>query len=369
MRTVLGLLVFASLFCGVPRRCSAQPAPDSETHKDFLKPGKALQPSVAAEPGSSEQQLSRPVGFAARPKDGVQHPDLDKAWAEYGLAVDQAVATIKAAISKQFDAARLKGNLDNCEKWQSALKRFEKAGELPVEGETKAAMTPVTNEYKKAKDKLLRAYDEVVKDLTIKSEIDEAKLAKEESRLIRESHFGGPPNAQTAKTPATDTQSLRPNITRKQLPNGPSLPAKLVVTCDNAYNVWLNGVKVGSGNNYSILNEYLVPIREGDVLAIEATDDDGGSHSGGLFCCLVLQNGKAWGTNKDWQCTTVVPPDGWQMDGKPLPGGAIASEENVHPAHKQVGPPREKLKGRFIWSADASRMIWVRQVIDFRSFQ
>jgi hypothetical protein len=120
----------------------------------------------------------------ARPKDGVQHPDLDKAWAEYDAVVAKAAEGIKAAITKQFDAATAKGDLDAAEKWQAALEKFEKAGEVPTDAETKSTVSAAVVAYKKAKEELAKAYEPVVKALTMEKKIADAKAAREELRSL-----------------------------------------------------------------------------------------------------------------------------------------------------------------------------------------
>jgi tetratricopeptide (TPR) repeat protein len=114
----------------------------------------------------------------------VQHPDLDKAWADYDAAVAKAAERIKAAISKQFDAATAKGDLDPAEKWQLALEKFEKAGEVPADTEARAAVNAAVADYNKAKDKLFEAYEDVVKSLTMEKKIAEAKAARNEKATL-----------------------------------------------------------------------------------------------------------------------------------------------------------------------------------------
>jgi hypothetical protein len=133
-----------------------------------------------AEGQPAVEGASRPAGVVVRPADGIQHPDIDKAWAEYDAVILKVGEEIRAAISKQFDAATAKGNLDAAEKWQAVLEKFEKGGEIPSETETKAAVNAAVADYKKAKEELAAAYESVVKALTIEKKIVEAKAAREE---------------------------------------------------------------------------------------------------------------------------------------------------------------------------------------------
>ena len=173
------------VLCGAAPSYAQQTGP--RTLENLLNSDEAQKPTAAAEAAGADATdagTKRPAGTLVRPKDGVQHPDLDKAWADYDAAVGKVTESIKGVINKQFDAATAKGNLDTAEKWQNALEKFEKAGELPAESELKAAVNAAAGEYKKAKDELINAYEAVVKSLTIEKKIANAKTAREESRAL-----------------------------------------------------------------------------------------------------------------------------------------------------------------------------------------
>ena len=167
---VLLLLGFAA--------CLAQQPTGPATLENLLLPDKAQKPAAA---GVGPKRF---VGSVVRPQDGVKHPDLDKGWAVYDAAAAKAAESIKAAILKQFDAATAKGDLDNAEKWQATLEKFEKTGELPTEKEAKTAVSAAVADYKKAKDELSKAYEAVVTALTMEKKITEAKAVREESRSL-----------------------------------------------------------------------------------------------------------------------------------------------------------------------------------------
>jgi hypothetical protein len=125
-------------------------------------------------------------GTVARPKDGVQHPDLDKAWGEHGAAVEKFAERIATAIDKQFDAATDKADLDAAEKWQAVGKRFKDHGELPDTPETEEVVVFASAEYWKARAELIKAYETVIKSLTREQQISTAKAAREELRKQQE---------------------------------------------------------------------------------------------------------------------------------------------------------------------------------------
>ena len=153
----------------------AQQPTGPATLEGLLNTDKAQKPTAAADANATEVSPKGAAGTVARPKDGVQHPDLDKAWADYDAAIAKVADSIRAAIAEQFDAATAKGDLDAAEKWQAALEKFEKAGEVPAESETKAVLIAAVADYKKAKKELSTVYEAVVKSLTIEKKITEAK--------------------------------------------------------------------------------------------------------------------------------------------------------------------------------------------------
>lgn len=170
-------------WCALVLHCSVQGFAQQAVPRTL----EALAQTVEAEnaPAAPEAEPrdtgpKRPAGTLVRPKDGVQHPDLDKAWADYDTAGTKAAEGIRAAINKQFDAAAAKGDLDAAEKWQAALEKFEKAGEVPAESETKAAVSSAASEYKKAREELSKVYETVMKNLTMEKKIADAKAVRGE---------------------------------------------------------------------------------------------------------------------------------------------------------------------------------------------
>lgn len=160
----------------------AQPPKGPRTLEGLVNSDDAQTPAASKEADTSPK---RPVGTVTRPKDGAQHPDLDKAWADYEAAVAKVTESIKAAIAKQFDAATAKGDLDAAEKWQVIGEKFEKAGELPTDKEAKTAVSAAVADYKKARDEVSKAYEAVVKSLTMEKKIAEAKAVRDENETLK----------------------------------------------------------------------------------------------------------------------------------------------------------------------------------------
>lgn len=128
----------------------------------------------------------RPLqGTVERPEKGVQHKDLDSAWNTYHAAIATATGAIKAAIAKQTDVATDKGDLDAVEKWERALATIENKGVLPSEKEVRTVVATASSEYKAAHEELCKAYERLVKALTIEKNLELAKAVREETSVLR----------------------------------------------------------------------------------------------------------------------------------------------------------------------------------------
>jgi hypothetical protein len=177
-----GSLASRVLVLGMALPCFAQAQPAPPTLENLANTPEEQDASAA--PKAADSAVNRPAGTVVRPKDGVQHRDLEKTWAEYDAVVAKAAENIRAAIAKQFDAAIAKGDLDAAEKWQAALEKFETSGEVPSGSETKAAVSGAVRDYKKAKEELAKGYEALVKSLTTEKRIAEAKVVREEFRTL-----------------------------------------------------------------------------------------------------------------------------------------------------------------------------------------
>lgn len=123
---------------------------------------------------------ARPEGTLARPSGGVQHPDLDKAWAVYEVAVDKAAEEIRAAVEKQFEKAAADGNLPGVKKWKALGEAFDEQGTVPAEKETEKVVKAATEAFSKASEDLKRAYEQTIKALTKQAVKDKAMVEEAE---------------------------------------------------------------------------------------------------------------------------------------------------------------------------------------------
>jgi hypothetical protein len=236
MRAFAYFAAITASLCWSTATCVAQQARGPATLENLVNADEAQETPAAAEVEAANAGPKSPAGTASRPKDGVQHPDLDKAWAEYDAKVAKAAESIKVAISKQFDAATAKGDLDMAEKWQVIGDKFEKAGEVPLERETKSVVIAALADYKQAKEDLMKMYESVVKGLTMEKKIVEAKAVRSEKESL------GTDQAKTVaavkQSPASRDGDLEPTKVPKgtrQIAGEKSLPrsqAKATKTID-----------------------------------------------------------------------------------------------------------------------------------------
>lgn len=173
----LPLVVAAVLAAVFVSSSVAQQPTGPATIENVLASDEAPKPPAAPEAKAADADAVRPSGTLVRPKDGVQHPALDKAWAEYDAAVTKTAESVRAALAKQFAAATAKGDLDAAEKWQKAIERFEEAGEVPAETDTKDSI-------KRANNELIKAYTAVEKDFTVEKKLNEARATRDEANAL-----------------------------------------------------------------------------------------------------------------------------------------------------------------------------------------
>lgn len=273
MRSFVWLLAVLAFISGGSASCFAQ-QPGPATLEGLLKSDEAEKPAAAAEVAAAapvadapDAGPKRPAGSVARPKDGVKHPDLDRAWADYDAAVAKVTESIKAAVAKQFDAATAKGDLDAADKWQTALENFEKAGEVPTESETKATLAVALVDYKKAREELAKAYEAVVKNLTMEKKIAEAKAVRQE--LV----------GFTSLKPPAAPQEEKP---RKQVAGA------LFVSCDDKVTVFFRGKVVGKSSQWGQLVG--IPLRLDPQAEVLFVAESGGENPAGISWLFVSED-------------------------------------------------------------------------------
>jgi len=173
-------LSFALLLTGlVP--CLGQQPSGPQTLENVVQPDEGEDATATDDDAAdAEATPARPAGTLVRPAGGVQHPDLDMAWAEYDGAVAKAAEGLRTAITKQFDRARGEGELELAEKWQAIGSAFEKDGVLPKEKEIDKDVKAAAAAFARASESLKKAYEQAKKTLTIDGKLPEARAAWDE---------------------------------------------------------------------------------------------------------------------------------------------------------------------------------------------
>jgi len=110
----------------------------------------------------------------------------------------------------------------------------------------------------------------------------------------------------------------------------PVKAARMYITADNAFQLYVNGQEVGEGTVWQRLNEYPVEklLQAGDnLIAVRATNTAGTVC--GLFAQLFItyQDGsnQIFSTSRDWRCTTQEQ-SGWNKLSGPKAGWLVSTE-------------------------------------------
>jgi hypothetical protein len=77
----------------------------------------------------------------------------------------------------------------------------------------------------------------------------------------------------------------------------PAKPMSIYMTCDNEFDLYVNGVKVGSGNSWTTTYHFTPVVKAGDVIAVDGIDRGGPAAFIGVFDDKVT-------TASDWRCST-----------------------------------------------------------------
>ncbi len=90
-----------------------------------------------------------------------------------------------------------------------------------------------------------------------------------------------------------------------------SQSATISITADNVYNLFVNGVLVGSDSNWNDIETYTTTLQAGDVVAIEAIDS--GSVAA-MIGAIDFANGARVVTGADWRISTTLESN-WNTTG------------------------------------------------------
>ena len=364
LRFLLAAIFFA---LGGFERCSAQ-LPSPVTLESLATGGEAPAAPEVTDAEANARSIPRPVGTAERPDNGVPHPDLDKAWAEHEALIARVGEELQVALSKQFDAATAKGDLDAAEKWQAVLEKFENTGELPTEPETKATVSAAVANYKKAREELTEAYESVMKALTMDKKITDAKSVREELQSL-----GKAANKPTARKKPQSANSGPQTTVRR----GDKIADFIcTVTDDFVIDIYVNGELVPAekrkltGETFGAQAEQIdVPIHRGDWVVFAVTNNRlrwGGSYFFGAAGMtkekrLVFQSklGDPRWTYTDDPASVLQFVRQRNMRGRPVESPKVIWDR---------GQGQMKERTNNLWSGDpvwgAARLSWIKFIVD-----
>lgn len=195
----LGVLLAVMVTCSPP--CLAQQSTGSATLENLLADDGAVSAPrpVAVDATAPVAAIGLPAGriqgAAGRPKDGVQHPNLDTAWAEYDEQIEKAIKAVEQAIERELNKAAEAGDLDAALKWKSAGGQFRKDGKIPegLDGQrpqgrpmprpTKPEPSPQSL-IAEARARLAEAYKALEKELVKSLDLEKAKQVRSERESL-----------------------------------------------------------------------------------------------------------------------------------------------------------------------------------------
>ena len=130
-------------------------------------------------------------GAVVRPKVGVQHPDLDEAWAKYVAQIEAVAKLVEEAIKRELNAAAAAGDLDATLKWKTAGEQFQKNGRIPegLDGQKpqgRPKPRPPSPQWLvvEAQGRLAKAYEAVEKELVKSLDLEKAKQVRSERESL-----------------------------------------------------------------------------------------------------------------------------------------------------------------------------------------
>ncbi|MFO1431212.1 MAG: putative Ig domain-containing protein [Candidatus Competibacteraceae bacterium] len=141
----------------------------------------------------------------------------------------------------------------------------------------------------------------------------------------------------------------------------PTTAATLILSADNGYEVYLNGVLLGSGNNWKQAGQYALSLPAGkNVIAVKGID------AGGVAAVLaeLSWSGQRRISDRTWKVATTAPT-GWQQVNFDDSSWVAASQYGPYgaaPWYKQVAGFPTNSTAQWIWSAnnDADDTVYLR---------
>ncbi|WP_136079130.1 DUF1349 domain-containing protein [Pontiella desulfatans] len=126
---------------------------------------------------------------------------------------------------------------------------------------------------------------------------------------------------------------------------------KITSSCDNEYEIWVNGEYLGSAGGWKSAESYYPDLDNGDVIAVKAIDSGGGA---GCLMAELEVGESVIGTSTDWK-VSLSGPTNWQDQTFDDSGWTNATDYGaygVSPYRYQVVGMPTNTPAHWIWSSD-----------------
>ncbi|KAJ6479028.1 hypothetical protein C8R45DRAFT_1101455 [Mycena sanguinolenta] len=157
--------------------------------------------------------------------------------------------------------------------------------------------------------------------------------------------FTGVPWIWTNDVPASgDVPIVSRAFRRTYLPAAIGVPASadIIITADNEYTLWVNGVEIGSGTNWKIAQHYIVNLAPASELVLAVLANNTAVSVAGLLVALEVNMvvggrnnctaGIYGNTDGAWVSTMDEIPAGWQLPGfDDSPWPKVSPAEGFYP--------------------------------------
>ena len=147
-----------------------------------------------------------------------------------------------------------------------------------------------------------------------------------------------------------DTLNDNEAFFRYEIGGTPPPSGSITVTADNAFEVFVNGVSVGSGSDWMTAGVFLADLATGDVVAVHATDAGG---IAGFLAELAWDGGSAV-SDGSWRVSTSGP-SGWSDQVFDDSGWVAASTYGIYgvaPWNLWVSGFPTSTSAQWIWTGD-----------------
>lgn len=224
-------LGYVLMFCGTVPSFGQQTGP--RTLESLLNSYNGAAPANRATavdanaPAAIALPTGRIQGAVARPKNGVQHPDLDAAWREYVKQIEEAAKEIEEAIETELSKVAAAGDLDAALKWKTAGEQFKKDGRIPEgldgqkpQGRPRARPTNLDpspqSRVVEAQERLAAAYVTVEKGLVKNLDLETAKQVRSERESLAPAGGNPAPAPLMVVIEAKNYKAASPNAAPKR---------------------------------------------------------------------------------------------------------------------------------------------------------